>query len=60
MVNDFHVTSRHNGMRAVLVRNQPSYPHPASGVLSDVEDHVLGVDPVAFGMDQLGRTSSRR
>ncbi len=44
----------------MLVRNQPSYPHPASGVLSDEEDHVLGVDPVAFGMDQLGRTSSRR
>jgi hypothetical protein len=45
-------------MRAkVLVRNQPSYPpHPAYGVLSDEEDHhVLGVDPVAFGMEQLGR-----
>jgi hypothetical protein len=29
----------------------------ASGVLSDEEDHVLGVDPVAFGMEQLGRAS---
>jgi hypothetical protein len=57
MPNQFHVTSRHNGMRAVLVRNQPSYPpHPVYGVLSDEEDHhVLSVDPVAFGMEQLGR-----
>ncbi len=29
----------------------------ASGVLSDEEEHVLGVDPVAFRIEQLGRAS---
>ncbi len=49
--NDGHSTSKKIPSSILPILN------PMSGGGEDDEDYVLGVDPVAFGMEQLGRAS---